>query len=76
MKDMPSTNSTEHRGYRLTWSALALDTGKFEPRLSVCSVAWPSRPRKIAVARGDHLTEAAALEAAYAAGMEWIANHG
>lgn len=57
-------------------SAKAVDSGKFAPILVVSKQVWPTRPREIAVQRGDHLTEETAIDAAYSQGLEWIQNYG
>jgi hypothetical protein len=72
-----STGTTFHlRSYELNCGARPLGNGNFEPTLVVCSKTWPSRPRTIAVPRGQWTTEAAAIEAAHAQGLEWVANFG
>jgi hypothetical protein len=55
---------------------MMIGSGRFVPTLTICKYAWPTRPRIIAVDRGDHLTEETAIDAAYATGVEWIANFG
>jgi hypothetical protein len=64
------------KNYELLCGAKVIDNGKFEPTLVISSNTWPSRPRTIAVQRGDCATEAAAIESAHAQGLEWIANFG
>jgi hypothetical protein len=64
------------KDYELVCGAKPVDGGKYEPTLVVSSNSWPSRPRTIAVSRGDFSTEAAAMASAHAQGLEWIANFG
>ena len=64
------------RDYEMVCGARASDNGRFEPTLVVSKCLWPSRPRTIAVQRGDFLTEHAAIESAHTQGLEWIANYG
>jgi hypothetical protein len=64
------------KDYELMCSAKVVEGGKFEPMLVISRNAWPSRPRTIAVRRGDFSTEAVAIESAHAQGLEWIANFG
>ena len=73
---MDATRTFRHEDYELLCSAKAIDTGRFEPGLVVCRKRWPTRPRVIAVQRGDHLTQETAIDAAYAQGVEWISNYG
>ncbi len=73
---MDANRIFRHQGYELTCGARPLDAGKFAPELIVCKQVWPTRPRVIAVQRGDHLTQETAIEAAYAQGIEWILNYG
>ena len=73
---MGTTKTFRHQGYDLLCGARAFDTGKFAPTLVVCKQVWPTRPRVIAIDRGDYLTEATAIDAAYAKGVEWILNYG
>jgi len=65
-----------HRDYELQCGARPADSGRFVPVLVVCKQVWPTRPRSIAVDRGEHLTEQTAIEAAYAQGIEWVRNYG
>lgn len=60
----------------LLCSARAVDAGKFAPALVVCKQVWPTRPRVIAMQRGDYLTEETAIDAAHTQGVEWILNYG
>lgn len=73
---MGTTKIFRHRDYELQCSAKAADNGKFAPGLVVCKQVWPTRPREIAVPRGDFATEDSAIDAAYAQGVEWITNYG
>jgi hypothetical protein len=73
---MGTTKIFRHRDYELQCSAKASDKGKFTPSLIVCKQVWPTRPREIAVPRGDYGTEDTAIDAAYAQGIEWITNYG
>lgn len=65
-----------HRDYELQCSARPVDNGRFAPNLTVCKQVWPTRPRAIAVQRGEHLTPETAIDAAYTQGVEWIKNYG
>ncbi|HRI19232.1 MAG TPA: hypothetical protein PL196_11980 [Burkholderiaceae bacterium] len=73
---MDSSRTYRHQGYDLLCAAKPVDAGRYAPELVVCKQAWPTRPRVIAVQRGDHLTEETAIEAAHAQGIEWILNYG
>jgi hypothetical protein len=73
---MGITKIFRHRDYELQCSAKPSDNGKFSPALVVCKQVWPTRPREIAVPRGDHADEDTAIDAAYAQGIEWITNYG
>ncbi len=73
---MGTTKVFRHQNYEVLCSASPGDSGKYVPRLVVSKQAWPTRPRIIAVARGDHLNEETAIDAAHAQGIEWIANYG
>jgi hypothetical protein len=44
--------------------------------LTVCKQVWPTRPREIAVPRGDYLSAQSAIDAAHAQGIEWIRDYG
>jgi hypothetical protein len=65
-----------HQDYELQCSAKPVDNGRFAPVLVVCKQVWPTRPREIAVQRGEYVTEQSAIDAAYAQGIEWIKNYG
>jgi hypothetical protein len=71
-----ATKTCQHGDYELKCSTKALDSGEYVPLLVITKQVWPTRPRDIAVRRGDYTTPEAALEAAYAQGLEWIANYG
>jgi hypothetical protein len=73
---MSETKTFRHQDYEMLCGAQAVDGNRFAPTLVVSKQAWPRRPRNIDVARGEYLTEDAAIEAAYAQGVEWIANYG
>lgn len=73
---MAATQIFRHQNYELQCSATAVDGGKFAPALVVSKQVWPWRPRVIAVPRGEHATEEAALDAAHAQGVEWVLNYG
>jgi hypothetical protein len=73
---MDATKTFRHQGYDLLCRAKAVDSGKFAPALVVCKQVWPTRPRVIAVQRGDYLTEESAIDAAHTQGVEWILNYG
>lgn len=63
-------------GYQLTCTAVPDAGGKFESVLLAASLAWPSRPRTIAMPRGKHATADAAIEAAHQQGIKWVEDHG
>ena len=73
---MGATKTLRHQDYELLCGARAVDGGKFAPSLIVCKQVWPTRPREIAVQRGDYLTEDVAIDAAHTQGIEWIRNYG
>jgi len=73
---METTKVFQWQNYELQCTARPLDAGRFAPDLVVAKRAWPSRPRQIAVPRGAHQSEAAAIDAAYAQGIEWIRDYG
>jgi hypothetical protein len=66
----------KHHEYELVCGAKPVNNGRFAPTLTVCKQVWPTRPREIAVPRGDYTTEQTAIDAAYAQGLEWIQNYG
>ena len=74
-----SVNATKifrHQNYELICSAKAVDSGRFTPILTVSKQVWPTRPREIAVERGDYQSEEAAIDAAHTQGIAWISNYG
>ncbi len=73
---MDATKTFHHQNYELQCSARLGDSGQFVPSLVVSKQVWPTRPRVIAMRRGDYTTEALAIEAARAQGVEWILNYG
>lgn len=73
---MNLTRTFRHESYELLCSARAVDGGRFEPAVVVSKQVWPTRPRVIAVRRGNWLTEDTAIDAARVQGIEWIANYG
>jgi hypothetical protein len=73
---MEMTRIFRHQDYELVCSAKAVDAGKFAPSLVVSKQVWPTRPRVIAVNRGDHSSEDTAIDAAHAQGIEWVQNYG
>jgi hypothetical protein len=73
---MDQTKLFRHNDYEMHCGAKLVDSGKFAPTLVVSKQVWPTRPREIAVERGDHLTAETAIDAAYMQGVEWIRNYG
>jgi hypothetical protein len=73
---MGASQTFRHQDYELICSAKAVDSGRFAPMLTVSKQVWPTRPREIAVQRGEYTTEQTAIDAAYAQGIEWIAHYG
>ena len=73
---MDATQIFRVHDYELVCGAKATDSGKFEPTAVVSKCIWPSRPRTLAMQRGDFLTAAAAVESAHAQALVWIANFG
>ena len=73
---MDTARTFRYHDYELICSAKAGDSGRFVPALVVSKQVWPTRPRVIALERGDFLTEGPAIDAAYAQGVEWIRNYG
>jgi hypothetical protein len=73
---MGATQIFRHHDYELQCSARPVDGDRFAPVLLVSKQVWPTRPREIAVKRGEYTTEQTAIDAAYAQGVEWIANYG
>lgn len=73
---MDATRIFRHQDYELICSAKSVDSGRFAPMLTVSKQVWPTRPREIAVQRGEYMTEETAIDAAHAQGLEWITNYG
>ena len=73
---MHTTRVFKWENYELLCSARQLDAGRFAPNLIVSKLVWPSRPREIAVPRGQHTSEDTAIDAAYTEGLAWIRNYG
>ena len=73
---MGATKIFRHQDYEMLCGAQPIDGSRFAPTLVVSKQAWPRRPRTIDIRRGDYLTEEAAIDAAYAQGVEWILNYG
>lgn len=68
--------SVNYRDYQLTCTAVADSNGRFESTLIVARIAWPSRPRVLAIKRAKHETSQQAIDAAQQQGMKWIDDHG
>ena len=73
---MDATRNFRHKNYELVCSAKAVDRGRFLPTLFISKHVWPTRPREIAVPRGDHTDEQSAIDAAYHQGLDWVLNYG
>ncbi len=73
---MGSSRVIRHQNYELLCGASAADDGGFMPAVTVTKQVWPTRPRVVAMRRGNYPTEEIALEAARAQGIEWIVNYG
>ncbi len=73
---MNATKIFRHQNYDLICSARRGDTGRFTPALTVSKQIWPTRPREIAIERGDYPNEDDAIEAAHAQGITWILHYG
>lgn len=73
---MATTRTFRHLEYELQCTAKPVDGNRYAPMLTVSKQVWPTRPREIAVQRGDHLSEQTAIDAAYAQGVEWVAHYG
>lgn len=73
---MTANTIFRHKDYEFACGARAGDGGQFRPTLVVTKIAWPTRPRVIDVKVGAYGTEAAAIAAAHAQGIEWVANYG
>ncbi len=73
---MDATKIFRHHDYELHCGARPVDGGRFVPTLIVSKQVWPTRPREIAIRRGDYPTPEEAIDAAYAQGIGWIADFG
>lgn len=73
---MDITKTFMHKDYELLCGAKVVDDGRFAPTLVLSKQAWPTRPRTIAVQRGDYATPETAIDAAHAQGIEWVLNYG
>ena len=73
---MATTRTLQYGNYEFQCAAKSSDSGTFTPVLVVARQAWPTRPREIAVPRGNHTSAEAALDAAYEHGVEWVMNYG
>lgn len=73
---MAATQIFRHQNYELLCTAKPVDNNRFAPMLTLSKQVWPTRPREIAVERGEYTSEQTAIDAAYAQGVEWIANYG
>ena len=73
---MDETRTFRHKNYELLCSAKPLDAGRYAPHLVVAKQVWPTRPREIAVQRGNHLSVETAIDAAHSQGVEWIRDYG
>ncbi len=73
---MAQSITYRHKSYELLCTAKPLDSGKFAPNLVVIKQVWPTRPRQIAVDRGNFSTAQDAIDAAQACGIEWVTNYG
>ena len=73
---MATSKIFRHENYELLCGAQAVDGGKFAPTLVIAKQVWPTRPRVIAVSRGDYANAEGAIDAAHGQGIEWIADYG
>lgn len=73
---MDVTRTYKHQNYELQCTARPMDGGRFAPSLIVAKQVWPTRPREIAVQRGEHLTADTAIDAAHSQGIAWIHEYG
>lgn len=73
---MDDSRVFRHQNYELRCGASADDSGGFVPAVVVTKQVWPTRPRVVAVRRGNYPTVQIAIEAARMQGIEWIANYG
>jgi len=73
---MDATATVSFRDYDLLCGARATERGMFAPTLVVSRRTWPSRPRVIAMSRGNFATEADAIESARVQGVQWVTDFG
>ena len=73
---MDTTRVFKWENWELLCSAKAVDAGRFAPSLIISKLVWPTRPREIAVPRGQYTSQETAIDAAYSSGLEWIRNYG
>ncbi len=73
---MDMTRVFKWENWELLCSAKPAEAGRFVPSLTISKQVWPSRPREIAVPRGQHTSSDTAIDAAYSSGVEWIRNYG
>lgn len=73
---MEETKIFRFKQYELLCTAKAVDGGKFAPALVVVKQVWPTRPRAIAVDRGDFISAEDAIGAAHNQGLVWIQHYG
>jgi hypothetical protein len=73
---MHTTRVFKCENYELHCGARQMEAGRFAPNLVVSKLVWPSRPREIAVPRGQHTSEDTAIDAAYTEGLAWIRDYG
>jgi hypothetical protein len=73
---MSATETIAFKAYDLICGARVVEHGMFAPTLVVSRRTWPSRPRVIALTRGDFATEKGAIDAAHAQGVQWVIDFG
>lgn len=73
---MSETRVFHHQDWELQCHAAATDGGHFVPSVVVSKQVWPTRPRNIAVPRGEHADAESAIDAARRSGIQWITNYG
>ena len=73
---MTTSKIFRHENYELLCGAQAVGGGKFAPTLVITKQVWPTRPRVVAVGRGDYADAEGAIDAAHGQGIEWIARAG
>ena len=64
------------QNYTMLCTAKDAGVGRFAPSLVVSRLAWPTRPREVAVAPGHYTSEDTAIDAARAEGLLWIRDNG